>query len=272
MLAVSGHQSNRRSAQRARRYPFPSGTPRLQTTVAFRNTGSGKATQAQVATLRRAPGKLAVDQPAGVTLRGHQGGPFAPAQFTFNVAAQGLGFHWQIEGTPPAWLEVTPVQGDLHDNSSMAAIVKAKPAAASLGPGTYETQLFFRDADTGEVIGRQARLIVDPPTGRLAVDVPTALYFTGPQGGPFAPQRIAFNLKAAGLGFKWTVEAPPWLEIVPAQGEVRDNGSIEVAARPRPSAQALTPATYESRITFKKTGPDQSVVQTVRLVVSVNMR
>jgi hypothetical protein len=97
--------------------------------------------------------------------------------------------------------------------------------------------------------------------------------FSGPQGGAFAPQRIAFNLKAVGAGFKWTTEGvPAWLELVPAQGEVRDNGSVEIAARPRPGAQTLTPGTYESQITFKKTGPDQSVTQTVRLVVSISFR
>lgn len=121
------------------------------------------------------------------------------------------------------------------------------------------------------------RIVVEPraqlPPGKLAVDAPPELKFTGAQGGPFAPQSAAFKLKAAGAGFKWTAEgAPPWLELTPAQGELRDNGSMDVTARPNPGAQKLTPATYEGRITFKKTGPDQAVVQTVRLVVSISFR
>ncbi len=364
---------------------FPSGVPRLQTTIAFSNTTSGSSTASQTATLRRALGKLAVDQPAGATFRGRQGGPFAPAELAFNIAAQGLGFHWQIEGTPPPWLEVAPTQGDLRDNGSMRAVVRLRPAAPSLAPGTYESQLLFKNARSGEVIQRDARIVIEPrvepppgrlaidrpnplnfnglqggpfvppkiwlklravgtgfkwnaegappwlelepaqgelhdngdvevsvqarpiaksltpgtyegqfvvrkvgsgetitetarlvvsaPTGRLNLDASTPLVFSGQQGGPFAPQRIAFNLKAVGTGFKWTTEgAPSWLELTPSQGEIRDNGSVEVAARPRPGAQTLTPGTYESQITFKKAGPDQSVTHTVRLVVSISFR
>jgi hypothetical protein len=107
----------------------------------------------------------------------------------------------------------------------------------------------------------------------LKVYPETSVAFGGPQGGPFTPQRVAFNLKAVGNGFKWTAEgAPPWLELTPSQGEIRDNGSVEVAVKPRPDAQALTPGTYESQITFKKTGPDEAVAQRVRLVVSISFR
>jgi hypothetical protein len=165
----------------------------------------------------------------------------------------------------------------LHDNASMPTVVKLRPAVQSLGPGTYESKLHFTNASSNEVVERLVRIVVEPraqlPPGKLAVDAPPELKFTGAQGGPFAPQSVAFKLKAAGAGFKWTAEgAPPWLELTPAQGELRDNGSMDVTARMRPTAQTLTPATYEGRITFKKTGPDQSVVEPVRLVVSISFR
>jgi hypothetical protein len=256
---------------------FPTGASRLETTVAFRSKFSGTSTDAQPATLQRASGKLDVDQPAPVTIKGPQGGPFAPPQVTYKLAAQGLGFRWQSDTAPPTWLELAPAQGELHENASVSAVVKLRPAVQSLGPGTYESKLHFKNAGSNEVVERLVRIVVEPraqlPPGKLALDAPPELKFTGAQGGPFAPQSIPLKLKATGAGFKWTAEgAPPWLELAPAQGELRENGSMDVTARMRPTAQTLTPATYEGRITFKKTGPDQSVVEPVRLVVSISFR
>jgi Viral BACON domain len=245
--------------------------------VAFRNTVSGISTERRSATLRRAPGKLLVDLPGGAIFRGQQGGAFAPPQATFNLTAQGLGFRWSVEGTVPAWLEVAPLQGELRDNQSVQAVAKLRPAAQALAPGTYEGQLAFKNIRSGEVTQRIARVVVDPrpppPSGKLAIDVPHPLVFTGPQGGPFAPQRLALNLKAVGPGLKWTAEGTPaWLELTPAAGEIRENASAEVALKPRASAQALTPGTYEGKIAFKKIGPGAPIVQTVRLVVSITLR
>lgn len=256
---------------------FPASASRLETTVAFRSKFSGTSTDAQPATLQRAPGKLIVDQPAPVTIKGLQGGPFTPPQVTYKLAAQGLGFRWQSDAAPPTWLELAPAQGELRENASVSAVVKLRPAVQSLGPGTYESKLHFKNASSSEVVERLVRIVVEPraqlPPGKLALDAPPELKFTGAQGGPFAPQSIPLKLKATGAGFKWTAEgAPPWLELAPAQGELRDNGSMDVTARMRPTAQTLTPATYEGRITFKKTGPDQSVVEPVRLVVSISFR
>jgi len=252
---------------------FPAGVPKLQTTIAFRNTASGTATDPQTATLQRAPGTLTADQPAGASFRGRQGGPFAPAQFTFNLAAKGLGFGWQVEGAPPPWFEVAPTQGELRDNASTPAVVRLRPAAASLGPGTFESELFFKNVRSGEVVERVVRIVVEPrpepPPGRLVVELPNPLDFAGPQGGPFAPSKMVVRLKAAGTGFKWTVEgAPPWLELVPAQGELRDNGEVELTVQPRAGAQALAAGMYQSQLIFRKVGVGDSVTETVRLEVS----
>jgi hypothetical protein len=253
---------------------FPSGNPSLRTTVAFRNTASGTSTNTQNATLRRAPGKLVIDQPAGATYRGRQGGPFAPPQFTFNISAQGLGFHWHLEATPPPWLEVTPLEGDLRDDSAMPVVLRLRPAAQALAPGNYEAQLIVKDAHSGEVIERTVRVVVDPklepPPGRLVVELPNPLNFAGVQGGPIAPAKITFRVKAIGTGFKWTSEgAPAWLELAPAQGELRDNENAELSVQTRPAAKSLSPGTYETHLVFKKVGSGDIITEPVRLVVGV---
>jgi Viral BACON domain len=251
---------------------FPSGTAQLQTTVAFRNAISGLSTEPRSATLRRAPGKLLVDQPGGAIFRGQQGGAFAPPQVTFNLAAQGLGFPWSIEGTLPAWLEVAPARGELRDNQSVQAVAKLRPAAQALAPGTYEGQVAFKNMRSGEVTQRIARVVVDPrpapPPGKLVIDVPRPLVFTGPQGGPFAPPSLAFKLKAVGPGLKWSAEgAPTWLELAPLQGEIRDNASVDLVTKPHPSAQTLPHGTYEAQLVFRKVGPGDTLTRPVRLVV-----
>lgn len=155
---------------------FPAGVPRLETTVAFRSKVSGTSTDAQPASLQRAPGKLIVDQAAPVIIKGLQGGPFTPAQVTYKVAAQGLGFRWQSDVAPPTWLELAPAQGELRENAAGSAVAKLRPAVQSLAPGTYESKLHFKNAGSNEVVERLVRIVVEPraqlPPGKLAVDAP----------------------------------------------------------------------------------------------------
>jgi hypothetical protein len=251
---------------------FPSGVGRLQTAVSVRNTGSGVVTEPQAVTLRRAPGKPQVQAPAPVAFKGIQGGPIEPRQIALRLSALGLGFRWSTEGAVPGWIELTPSQGDLGDNASVEIIAKPRPTASTLAPGKYEGQVIFRSAQSGNLAEQVVQLVVEPrpppPPGRLVVEPPSPLQFSGPQGGPFMPKSVPLTVKAVGTGFKWAAEGvPQWLELTPAQGELRDNTSANIVAAPRQSAQAMKPGTYEGQFIFRKVGSGDTVAQTAQLVV-----
>ena len=209
-----------------------------------------------------------VESASGAIFTGPQGGPFTPPQVAFILAAAGLGFNWSIEGTLPPWLEATPIRGELRDNGSTAAVVKLRPAAQTLSPGTYDAELAFRKEAAAAPITQAVRLVIEGP-GRLTVDPPVALVFIGPQGGPFMPLQIAFHLGAVGRGFKWKLEGtiPFWLEATPIQGELRDNGSAQAVIELRPAAQSLAPGTYDASLIFKKEASGDPITRSVRLIV-----
>lgn len=251
---------------------FPAGQPRVQTTVLMRNPASGATTEATTFTLRRAAGKPQVTAAGPVSFKGPAGGPMTPNRVAFRLSAVGLGFHWSTEGTVPAWLELTPAQGDLPDNGSVEIVATLRPAAALLALGKYESQLVFRAGASGEFAEQAAHLLIEPraapPPGRLIVETGATLAFAGPQHGPFIPQKIPIKVKAAGTGFKWSAEGvPQWLELAPAQGELRDNGTAEVAASLRPMAGTMTPGSYEVQFLVRKTGSGDTVTETARLVI-----
>jgi hypothetical protein len=251
---------------------FPAGQARVQTTVSVRNPVSGATTEATTFTLRRAAGRPQVASTGPISFKGPTGGPMTPNRVAFRLSAVGLGFHWSSEGTVPAWLELTPSQGDLADNGSVEIVATLRPAAALLGPGKYESQLVFRAGASGEFAEQAAHLLIEPraapPPGRLIVETAATLAFAGPQHGPFTPQKVPMKVKAAGTGFKWSAEGvPPWLELSPAQGELRDNGIAEVAASLRPMAGTMTPGSYEVQFLVRKTGSGDTVTETARLVI-----
>ena len=251
---------------------FPAGEPRVQTTVAVRNTASAAITDPITITLRRAPGKPQVSATGAIAFKGPVGGPMQPSRVAFRLSALGLGFHWSTEGTVPSWLELTPAEGDLRDNGSVEIVAALRPAASLLSPGKYESQLVFRAGASGEFAEQAAHLLIEPhaapPPGRLIVETGATLAFAGPQHGPFAPQKIPMKVKAAGTGFKWSAEGvPQWLELSPAQGELRDNSLVEVVATVSPGATGLAPGTYEGQFLVRKAGSGDTLTQKARLVI-----
>ena len=80
------------------------------------------------------------------------------------------------------------------------------------------------------------------------------------------------QLKAVGKGFDWAADNSNYFQVSPAQGKIGDNGSVEVEVKPAPGAQALTPGTYSTPLTFRKKEPGDPVIQTVRMVVTISFR
>jgi hypothetical protein len=194
-----------------------------------------------------------------------------PKSIPLTVKAAGTGFKWAVEGVPQ-WLELTPAQGELRDNTSANVVAAPRQNAQTqaMKPGTYEGQFIFRKVGSGDTVTQTAQLVVGPPVGQLRIDPAGPVVFAGPQGGPFAPGRATLQLKAVGNGFEWSAEAASFVQVSPAQGRLSDNESVEIEVKPAPAAQALTPGSYSAGLTFKKKESGEPTVHPVRLVVRLS--
>src|ERR1043166_2633628 len=217
------------------------------------------------------PGRLIVETGMTLAFAGPQHGPFTPQKIPLKVKAAGTGFKWSAEGVP-AWLELSPAHGELRDNGIAEVAASLRPMAGTMTPGTYEVQFLVRKTGSGGTVTETGGLGSGPPAGQLKVEAPAPLAFAGPQGGPFAPTQMKLQLKAVGKGFDWTADNSTYLQISPAHGKIGDNGSVEVEVKPAPGAQALTPGTYSTPLTFRKKEPGDPVIQHVRRVVTISFR
>jgi formylglycine-generating enzyme required for sulfatase activity len=105
--------------------------------------------------------------------------------------------------------------------------------------------------------------------GELRLVGADALAFSGPQGGPFNPAKIQFDLKAVGRGFRWsTDQTPPWLDVTPNEDDLSDNGSVPVEATLAPAAQSLAVGSYEGKLAFKNHVGGSLTTRTVSLVIA----
>jgi hypothetical protein len=106
--------------------------------------------------------------------------------------------------------------------------------------------------------------------GQLSITGLDIASFDGPQGGPFNPARVSFEIRATGSGFDWTTDAalPRWVNVKPNQGHLGDNGSAQVTAELSAEAQTLSPGQYEGQLIFKNLASGVTAARAVRLAVS----
>jgi hypothetical protein len=252
------------------------GPGKYESQLVFRTGASGEFAEQAAHLLVEAraappPGRLIVETAATLAFAGPQHGPFTPPKVAIKVKAAGTGFKWSAEGVPP-WLELSPAQGELRDNGTADVAASLRPMAGTMTPGSYEVQFLVRKTGSGDTVSETARLVIGPPLGQLKVEAAAPLLFSGPQGGPFAPTQMKLQLKAVGKGFDWAAENSNYFQVSPAQGKIGDNGSVEVEVKPAPGAQALTPGTYSTPLTFRKKEPGDPAIHNVRLVVTISFR
>jgi hypothetical protein len=179
---------------------------------------------------------------------------------------------WWLTEPPPAapvigapWLTAQVGATNPH---VITFIIAPEPRAFPPGVPRLQTTVTFRNTVSASSTEPRTATLQRTP-GRLLVEPPGGAIFQGPQGGPFTPPRVAFNLGATGLGFNWSIEGtiPDWLDLTPIQGELRDNGSAQAVVQLRSIAQSLSPGTYDAGLVFKKAGSAEPITRFVRLIV-----
>ena len=87
------------------------------------------------------------------------------------------------------------------------------------------------------------------PIGQLAVNPAGPFVSSGPQAGPFAPDRHTLRVSAEGAEVRWRAESPePWLNVVPASGISVVGGASSLSLAIGQAALALEAGRYEAEV------------------------
>jgi hypothetical protein len=122
------------------------------------------------------PPRLEVVEEEAFLASGEQGGPFAPSSRSYTLrnptASNALTFGAEADA---AWLEISPGNGTIGPLGQQQVTVSLSPEANSLGAGSHQGQMIFRDLTSGAEVTRTASLVVTdsmlPPSGPLFASV-----------------------------------------------------------------------------------------------------
>jgi hypothetical protein len=228
----------------------------VNTVILFEHAISGRYFYDRFATLKRtgepSRNRLKIVAPDLLTFTGPQGGPFSPPSMPVRVEAEGRGFRWSVQGSPPDWLSISPREGELPNSGSAVVALSVLPAAATKAPGVYQAPLIFKNA-SNEVIARTVQLnVTQPRVGQLTVQ-PPSVSFTGFTGGPFTPSEIKVRVGASGGGLAWSSEPQAgWISVSPRAGNLTENGAADLSISISPDAGHLAPGDYDGEIAVRK--------------------
>jgi hypothetical protein len=196
-------------------------------------------------------GILQVFPGANMSFAGNQGGPFLPSSTSYQVSASAGSLKYSITGLP-SWLNVSSQSGTVS-TSPVWVTFSLNANANFLGPATYIAGINF--VNTSNNRGTQARtasLIVNA-VPILQVSPSTQMLFSGPRGGPFAPQSISYSVTVnTGSAFFTISGFPNWLTVSPTSGFATAHPTT-VTFTVNANVKALARGTYLSTINFTNT-------------------
>src|SRR5262245_18179712 len=207
-------------------------TQLIDSTLSISTFGEDEAGEVYVADLGGAiyhlvaPNALQVSPVTSVNLAGSQGGPFAPASFTYALSAISGSTNYsvavQFDPGVPNWLTVTPSSGTVTTAPSNVTFT-VNAAANGLVARTYNAAITFTNTTGGGTQGRTAMLQItlplpDAPTCPLASslsdfggDGRSDLLFRRTDGQIMLYQmdglQIAASQSVGAVGTDWTLMA-----------------------------------------------------------------
>jgi hypothetical protein len=193
---------------------------------------------------------LQVTPITNIAASGTQGGPFAPASFSYTLSATFGNVNYSISGVPN-WLTASSTSGTASTGITVTFTVNA--SANSLAPGTYgPTTITFTNTDTGQgTTSVTATVTVNPPA--LQVTPTTNIAASGTQGGPFSPSSFSYTLSVASGGVNYSISnVPAWLTPSSTSGTATSSPTT-VTFTVNANPNSLTPNTYVNSISFNNT-------------------
>ena len=151
--------------------------------------------------------------------------------------------------TKVPWITVEPEQGVVGAGSTTDVNVIFD--AIELEPGTYNAEILIMTDDPGSPATVPVTMNVNPDA--LVVSPDEDFESTGSKGGPFTPTSKVYTLTNQGSeSVNWEVlGSADWLEVVPSEGVIEAEESIEVTVSITAQAEMLDPNIYSLVLTFK---------------------
>jgi subtilisin family serine protease len=147
-----------------------------------------------------------------------------------------------------------------------------RSATVGLQNDTGLVGLTYTYQGTPHVLTNQLALRYTPTSlNRILVSTGSQDAIAGPQGGPFAPARIQFNLSNLGqVSLSWTaISSVEWLQFLDASGTLNPWENGTVAAQITTNILSLTPGSYQGQVWFLNTSTGLGQMgENVQLVVN----
>jgi hypothetical protein len=129
-------------------------------TITFANTSTGQGSQTRPYTLTVNPPAFKVTPATTIAFSGHEGGPFSPKSFQYQLTATSGSVPYSI--TTPNWLTASQTFGTATTSPTTITFTINSSVAHKLLPNTYVGSVNFTDTTNQEVITRLATLTVTP--------------------------------------------------------------------------------------------------------------
>lgn len=176
---------------------------------------------------------------------------------------------WEV--TPEhRWLKVAPTRGELSGGQRQQITVSLNAAAATLpARDNHGFNLRFSGALINASVSGQ--LDIAPPPCRLYVEkTQTEFSAAGPQGGPFTPESIYFQLKnTGGETCNWHTTPGVWLAVDQTSGSIVPNSATTIQLSITKAANSKAPGPHRETITFSAGEASSDTAVAVNLEVGM---
>ncbi len=160
-----------------------------------------------------------------------------------------LNLYKAVLETKAPWIKIEPEAGTITPGESSDISITFD--AMELAPGTYQAEIVIISNEPGSPRFVPVTMIVKADD--LQVTPAEGFESMGTEGGPFEPQCTVYTLTNNGTGpVSWTTfETENWLEVLPYEGVLDPNETIDVNICISAEANSLDPNLYIHMLTFQ---------------------
>ena len=176
-----------------------------------------------------------------------------------------LNLYKAILETRAPWIEIEPEAGTIPPGESSDISVTFD--AIELAPGTYQAEIVIISNEPGSPRFVPVTMIVSPDD--LQVAPAEGFESIGTEGGPFEPQYTTYTLTNIGTEpVNWIIlETENWLDVLPYEGVLGLNETIDVNVCISAEASSLDPNIYTEILLLQNTDSGSIKTRSIKLTV-----
>jgi subtilisin family serine protease len=176
-----------------------------------------------------------------------------------------LNLYKAVLETSAPWIKIEPEAGTIIPGQSSDISITFD--TMQLAPGTYQAEIVIISNEPGSPRFVPVTMIVKADD--LQVSPLEGFESIGTEGGPFEPQSTVYTLTNIGTGpVNWTTfETENWLQVLPYEGILDPNETIDVNVCISAEANSLDPNIYIHMLTFQNVDSGSIKPRSISLTV-----